>query len=121
MNKNEWTKSENVSTGLLKIDIEGFDDNNPTTTDILMSTYYVDGEKVTSDAKILVKSQTSAAENGFYDIFSTTNTVTSGAATSALIYYKAEDIIIKKSSPSIIGKYAVNGEKYSIAQFSEDF
>ena len=35
--------------------------------------------------------------------------------------YKAEDIIIKKSNPSIIGKYALNGEKYSIAQFSEDF
>ncbi len=55
--------------------------------------YYVDGVKVLGDSKILVKNQTSAAENGFYDIFATTNTVTSGAATSALIYYKAEDII----------------------------
>ena len=55
--------------------------------------YYVDGVKILEDSKILVKSQTSAAENGFYDIFASTNTVTSGAATSALIYYKAEDII----------------------------
>ena len=55
--------------------------------------YYVDGVKILEDSKILIKSQTSAAENGFYDIFASTNTVTSGAATSALIYYKAEDII----------------------------
>ncbi len=55
--------------------------------------YYVDGVKVSSDSKIVVKSQTSAADNGFYDIFATTTTVSSGTATSALIYYKAEDII----------------------------
>jgi hypothetical protein len=54
----------------------------------LLAPLYIDGVKIDSDTKILVKSQTSAAENGLYKV-----SVVDPASTNSLKFYNADEIL----------------------------
>lgn len=54
----------------------------------LLAPLYIDGVKIDSDTKILVKSQTSASENGLYKV-----SVVDPASTNSLKFYNADEIL----------------------------